>query len=183
MRTRQNHSFITTQSWVNHVEVGMAAALFLCLPLKSPAIMGRAHGVPAATLTSVSLGGEAEQPPSQPSALLGFGPCGSCFQSQWLRSASLVRCSDKALITTDEYMRQQQSCNWIAGALMFESLAWAFIVNLLNSNARISFLSYLFFLIKSLLVAVWYAETSGVEDVAYFQAAENVLNLSSTGSL
>lgn len=42
------------------------------------------------------------RPSSQPSALLGFGPCGSCFQRQWLRSASLVRCSDKALITTDE---------------------------------------------------------------------------------
>lgn len=156
MWMRQNHSFITTQSWVNHVEVGMAAALFLCLPLKSPAIMGWARGVPAATLTSVSLGGEARQPPSQPSALLGFGPCGSCFQSQWLRSASLVRCSDKALITTDEYMRQQQSCNWVAGALM----VWVFSINvykkevayfflyhrLSNSNAWIRFCHTCFFL-------------------------------------
>ena len=66
---RQNHSFITTRSWVNHVSVGMAAALFRCLPLKSPAIMGRAHRVPAATLTSVSLGGfplDGRRPSRQP---------------------------------------------------------------------------------------------------------------------
>lgn len=66
---RQNRPFITTQSWVNHVSAGMAAALFLCLLLKSPAIMGRAHRVPVATLTSVSLGGfplDGHRPSRQP---------------------------------------------------------------------------------------------------------------------
>ncbi|MEQ2187525.1 hypothetical protein GOODEAATRI_005578, partial [Goodea atripinnis] len=37
-------------------------------------IMGKAHGVPVATLTSVSLVGVVRQPWSQPSALLGFWP-------------------------------------------------------------------------------------------------------------
>lgn len=39
------------------MSVGIAAALFLCLLLKSPAIMGGVHRLPVATLTSVSLGG------------------------------------------------------------------------------------------------------------------------------
>lgn len=35
----------------------MADTLFLCMLLKSPAIMGGVHREPVATLTSVSLGG------------------------------------------------------------------------------------------------------------------------------
>lgn len=42
---------------------------------------------------------------------------------------------------------------------------------------------YLFFLIEALLVTVWYAETSGVENVCNLEAAENALNLSPTGTL
>lgn len=62
------------------VSTGMAAALFLCLPLISPAIMGWAHGVLVATLTSVSLGEfPLERLFSQPLSPLGFGPCGWCF--------------------------------------------------------------------------------------------------------
>lgn len=45
-------------------------------------------------------------PSSLPSTPLGFGPCGSSFQSQWLGYTSLVWwCNDEALITTNEYMR------------------------------------------------------------------------------
>lgn len=47
-----------------------------------------------------------KRPSSQPSTPLGFGPCGSCLQSQWLGSTSLVWwCNDEALITTNEYRR------------------------------------------------------------------------------
>ena len=42
---------------------------------------------------------------------------------------------------------------------------------------------YLLFLVEALLVTVWYAETSGVEDAGHFEAAENTLHLSSTGTL
>lgn len=42
---------------------------------------------------------------------------------------------------------------------------------------------YLLFLIEALLVTVWYAETSGVENVCNLEAAENALNLSPTGTL
>lgn len=42
---------------------------------------------------------------------------------------------------------------------------------------------YLFFLIEALLVTVWYAETSGVQDVCNLEAAEDALNLSPTGTL
>lgn len=42
---------------------------------------------------------------------------------------------------------------------------------------------YLLFLVESLLVTVWYAETSGVENVCDLEAAENALNLSPTGTL
>lgn len=41
----------------------------------------------------------------------------------------------------------------------------------------------LFFLIEALLVTVWYAETSGVENVCNLEAAQNALYLSSTGTL
>lgn len=44
-------------------------------------------------------------------------------------------------------------------------------------------LLYLLFLIEALLVTVWYAETSGVENVCNLEAAENALNLSPTGTL
>ena len=47
-----------------------------------------------------------KRPSSQPSTPLGFGPCGSCLQSQRLGSTSLVWwCNDEALITTNEYRR------------------------------------------------------------------------------
>lgn len=42
---------------------------------------------------------------------------------------------------------------------------------------------YLLFLVETLLVTVWYAETSGVENVRNLEAAENALNLSPTGTL
>lgn len=42
---------------------------------------------------------------------------------------------------------------------------------------------YLLFLVEALLVTVWYAETSGVENVCNLEAAENALNLSPTGTL
>lgn len=42
---------------------------------------------------------------------------------------------------------------------------------------------YLLFLIEALLVTVWYAETSGVENVCNLEAAENALNLSPAGTL
>lgn len=41
----------------------------------------------------------------------------------------------------------------------------------------------LLFLIEALLVTVWYAETSGVENVGDLEVAENALNLSSAGAL
>lgn len=43
--------------------------------------------------------------------------------------------------------------------------------------------SYLLFLVEALLVTVWYAETSGVENVCNLEAAQNALNLSPTGTL
>lgn len=45
------------------------------------------------------------------------------------------------------------------------------------------FFFYLLFLVEALLVTVWYAETSGVENVCNLEAAENALNLSPTGTL
>lgn len=68
-------------------------------------LWGGACRVPAATLTSVSLGGLLLNGPScQLLTPLGFGPCGSSLQSQWLGSTSLVWwCSDEALITSKEY--------------------------------------------------------------------------------
>lgn len=42
---------------------------------------------------------------------------------------------------------------------------------------------YLLFLVKALLVTVWYAETSWVENVCNLEAAENALDLSPTWTL
>lgn len=42
---------------------------------------------------------------------------------------------------------------------------------------------YLLFLVKAFLVTVWYAESSGVENVCNLEAAENALDLSPTGTL
>lgn len=42
---------------------------------------------------------------------------------------------------------------------------------------------YLLFLVKAFLVTVWYAESSGVENVCNLEAAENALDLSPTGAL
>lgn len=84
---RQNRSFITTRSWVKHASVGMAAALFLCTLLpKSSNYEGSASG--AGGHLDVCLPGRVtvKRPSSQPSTPLGFGPCGSCLQSQWLES-------------------------------------------------------------------------------------------------
>lgn len=43
--------------------------------------------------------------------------------------------------------------------------------------------SHLLFLIEALLVTVWYAETSGIENVGDLEVAENAFNLSSAGTL
>lgn len=59
---------------------------------------------------------------------------------------------------------------------MHESIFWHTI------NIK-CFFFYLLFLIEALLVTVWYAETSGVENVCNLEAAENALNLSPTGTL
>lgn len=42
---------------------------------------------------------------------------------------------------------------------------------------------YLLFLVKAFLVTVWYAETSGVENVCNLEAAQNAVDLSPTGTL
>lgn len=42
---------------------------------------------------------------------------------------------------------------------------------------------YLLFLVKAFLVTVWYAETSGVENVCNLEAAQNAFDLSPTGTL
>lgn len=52
-----------------------------------------------------------------------------------------------------------------------------------SSVFALNVLFYLLFLIEALLVTVWYAETSGVENVCNLEAAENALNLSPTGTL
>lgn len=52
-----------------------------------------------------------------------------------------------------------------------------------SSVFDLNVLLYLLFLIEALLVTVWYAETSGVENVCNLEAAENALNLSPTGTL
>lgn len=52
-----------------------------------------------------------------------------------------------------------------------------------DAPLNVRFFFYLLFLIEALLVTVWYAETSGVENVCNLEAAENALNLSPTGTL
>lgn len=42
---------------------------------------------------------------------------------------------------------------------------------------------YLLFFVKAFLVTVWYAETSGVENVCNLEAAQNAFDLSPTGTL
>lgn len=42
---------------------------------------------------------------------------------------------------------------------------------------------YLLFLVKAFLVTIWYAESSGVENVCNLEAAENALDLPPTGTL
>lgn len=44
-------------------------------------------------------------------------------------------------------------------------------------------LFYLLFLVEALLVTVWDAKTSGVENVCNLEAAQNALDLSPTGTL